>query len=484
MDLQLNFISRLKNVCLFIPFIFCLVYPFLNVPIYFIFNLAIFISFFIIVYNSMYSKRFILPIYFSYFFYTLFVYLISYAFSPVRDIISAEYINLVSGFLIFLIVLNTENINIKMYYPWFIAILILFVIDSFYDIGISSKGNLNLFAFIFLIFFGILLKEKKYYYGIVFFAAILFTKSQAAILSILFSSILYAYDNRKNIDVKNNKIMIIILIILGIFLVANIELKSIFDRLSWWYSAIKMFLERPFTGWGYSSFTHVVSAFSSLELKTIYPHNYFLGILAEGGIFALVFWILFLFKTVKVSRLPDRYILISLLVHSIFDIGPDTVCGWWLFMFYLALVLKNNSYIFIFTNNYVKIVKVAISLFIILILKYFQFSYSLFYVEHTIKNSINFISNSNYNAAIDLAEDALKKYPSNIDLASNRAFVYLQASKYDPVFMSDYLKSLEYILLINPYRKDIYNILIGNYQNIDQKLVLDVSKRMRLYIKN
>lgn len=384
----------------------------------------------------------------------------------------------------FLVVLNTKELEIKFYYPFFVLMLLVFIVDSFYDIGISSRGNLNLFAFVFLIAMGILLRERRYLFAAVFFVAVLFTRSYAAVLSILFSSFWYAYDNRKNIDIKNTKVVIFILLFLLGFLIANIEPSSVLDRLLWWKAAVRIFLERPFIGWGYSSFTHIVSSFLPSGLRTIYTHNYFLTLLAEGGIFAFVFWVLFLYKAITHANSFDKYLLIALVVHSIFDIGPETMCGWWLFMFYLALSCKNNSYIGILPRNYLKATKLAILLFVIVVFKFISFSYSLFYVDRVIKNSVKLISHSNYDEAINLAEEAVKRYPSNIDLASNRAFVYLQGLRYNSSLFPHYLKSLEYILLINPYRRDIYYALMENYKKMDQRLVLELSNRMKQYLKD
>ncbi|MCX7641803.1 MAG: O-antigen ligase family protein [Elusimicrobiales bacterium] len=477
-------VSNISRSIFFIPFLTCVLYPFWNISLYFLFNFFIIFFFIFVIYISIYTKRLILPPQIKYFLYIPTAFIISYIFSPIKNLLYYEYVNLISGFLIFFCVLNVEEIDIKWYYSLFFLTLILFILDNFIDIGISQKGNLNLFAFVFIIFTAILLSKKKYYYAVLFFIAILFTKSIASVFSILISCIVYAFDNRKNIDWKSNKIMLFIISILFLFLIIFVEPESVFDRLSWWGSTLKMFYERPIFGWGYSSFTHIISAFSKAELKSIYPHNYFLGILAEGGIFTFAFFIIFIFLSIKNIYTIERYVIIALLVHSFFDIGPDTTCGWWLFMFYLGYVLKTRSYLFIFNNSYIKIAKTIIVFTFISFIYFLYFWYLLFDVEHIIKKSQNLLNLGDYSKAIEVAELGVRKYPSNIDLAINRANIYLLLASKQPGKLIDYLKSLEYVLLINPYRKDIYNILIENYKNIDQKASIEIYKRMKEYIKS
>ncbi|MCX7905180.1 MAG: O-antigen ligase family protein [Elusimicrobiales bacterium] len=477
-------ISDIRRIILFIPFLTSALYPFWNIYLYFLFNFLIIFSFFFVIYYSISKETIILLSKIKYFFYLFCSFIFSYAFSPIKNLISYEYVNLVSGFLIFFCVLNVEEIEIKWYYFLFFLTLLLFILDSFIDLGISQKGNLNLFAFIFMIFSAIFLSKGKYYYAILFFVAILFTKSIASIFSILMSCVFYAFDNRKNIDWKSNKIMLFIISILFLFLIIFIEPKSVFDRLSWWGSALKMFYERPIFGWGYSSFTHIVSAFSNSELKSIYPHNYFLGILAEGGIFSFIFFVVFVFLSIKKIYTIEKYIIIALLIYSFFDIGLDTVCGWWLFMFYLAYSLRNKSYVFIINDLSRKLIK-FILIFTFFFLVYFVYlCYLLFDVDYIIRKSRYLLGINNYSEAVKLAEFGIKKYPSNIDIAINRANIYLSLANKEPNKIINYLKSLEYILLLNPYRRDIYYTLIKNYKNMDQDAVLDVYERMKKHIRS
>ncbi|MGC9070225.1 MAG: O-antigen ligase family protein [Elusimicrobiales bacterium] len=383
------------------------------------------------------------------------------------------------GFLIFLTVFYSKGYGLKGYILWMYIALIIFLIEEI--IGSSHKGNTNLMAFIFIIFSGLLLEEKRYYHAVIFFVSILITKSIAAVFSILVAALVYLFDNRKAIEWKNNAFAISVICVLCFSLFYFVDVSSLTDRFEWWKVGVRMFLERPFAGWGYSSFTYILPAFSHSSLKTLYTHNHFLSVLCEGGILAFVVWIYFIARTLTSAFGVSRYVLVAVFVDSFFDIGPDTSCGWWLVMFYIAKSLKTRSSpLIIVSIEYKKIAYGLIVIAVFFLLKFICFSYSLWKIEKTVKE---IFSSSDIHSSIILADKALKNYPKSIDIAEARAYAYLKLARSNPPAIIDYLKSLEYILVLNPYRDDIYNILLKYYSKADRKVYRDIFLRKNKYIK-
>lgn len=475
-----NLLAKTSSI---LPFLAVIFYPFWNAKIYFVLNFITIASFIFFVFGLYYDGRIELVEGYKYLIYFFLIYLISFAFSPLRDIISAEYVNFFSGLIIFTLTVNLRHFDFRYYYPFFFSILLIFLIDNFFGLDFSLKGNTNLFSFIFMVIIGMFLENKNYYATIPFFIGILFTKSYSAILAIFLVSIIYLLRNTKMNEFQKDKPVYIFLLVLIFFIIMNIEPKSIYDRLSWWLAAIRIFYDRFLIGWGYSSFSHIFSAYYSGSLKTIYPHNFLLSILTEGGIFALLFFSIFLFKVISKIQGTSKYILFALLFHSFFDIGVDTTCGWWLFMFYLGFCFKKSSYIVFLNNIKPKFFYLIILTLFLLFFNFMKFSYSLIYIENTIEKSLHLLSSLRYTDAIQTINKAIEKYPSSIDLAKTRAFIY---SKYysvnDKAFLH-YLSSLEYFLILNPYQKEIYQILSTYYGRIDRKLLEDLERRKRLYIK-
>ncbi len=473
-----NLFLALPNIAHILPFISVVVYPFIGIYSYFFLNAAVFFAFISQIYLTLIEKRFVFPKIAVYLLIFFFTYIFSYIFSPVRDIISAENVNFFMGLLLFLTVLNSKGYSPNGYLPWMYASVVVFLME---EIGVfPHRGNINLMAFVFIIFSGILLEDKRYYHALVFFAAILLTKSISAIFGVLAASVVYLYDNREWIEWKKNAFAFGIIFILFISLFYFIDVSSMSDRLEWWLASLRMFIERPFSGWGYASFTYILSSFLPSSFKTLYPHNHFLSVLCEGGIIAFVFWIFFVVKTFSYISGVSRYVFISVLIHSFFDIGPDTSAGWWLFMYYFARILKMRASLFIASVEYKKTAYALIGISLILFFKFLNFSYYLWNVEKVL-NKI--YSSSDFHLSLELSENALKKYPTSIDLAMARAYLYYKLALLNKSFVADYIKAVEYILILNPYRNDIYTTLLNYYSNADKDIYREVLLRRNKYIK-
>ncbi|MEW6012471.1 MAG: O-antigen ligase family protein [Elusimicrobiota bacterium] len=477
------------KTAVFIPFISLLFYGFINVKVYFLLNSLVFIYFFIYLIKLRSGSCFYLPYGYKYLFSAVFVSLFSFALSPVKGLISMEYINFISGFIIFFIVLNIdEEIDYRYFYPFLVVMAISGAYKSFMgkEELISTLKNANTLAFVSILIIGMLAEKKKYYMAIFFAGVLISTKSIAAMLSIMVVSFYYGFKNRKNIDFKNNHIVFSAMIILFLFLLVNIDFKSVTDRISWWKACLDMFFERPIFGFGYSSFTHIISAFMDGGLKSSYAHNYFLESMAENGLIFSFLWFLFLFISVRKSQGFYKYSLMAALIHSFFDFGMDTLAGWWFFMFFLALSHKKEKLMFRLKEDYRKYRIYLISSSLILIVSWVLYSYKYYRIDKANYEILKLYLQKDFKKASDKIYEFMPLYPDNIDLTFRR--IEINRSFYDMTgderYLKETAKSLEYLLLINPYYRPAYDNLERIYEFIrDDKSLAEIRNRKKTYIK-
>jgi len=119
-----------------------------------------------------------------------------------------------------------------------------------------------------------------------------------------------------------------------------IRIKTSFsDRTKFWQGAISMFKEKPFLGWGLSSFETIYPRYQSSAIEYAkYPHNYYLGLLAETGATGAIFFYIFIisliylgFKSIQKTlskNFDDKKLILSSIfffsilgpiIHSSFD---------------------------------------------------------------------------------------------------------------------------------------------------------------------
>lgn len=473
----------------FFPFIAMIFYGFWNIKIYLILNSIVFITFILLLFHIYKKKYFLLTDGYQYFFAAVGVSLLSFSLTPLRNLISAEYINFLSGFIIFFITINIQDNDrdIKYFYPFLLIIVIVSVYNLISgDDVIATFRNSNTLAFFSILIIGMLLEKRKYYAAVIFFCVLISTRSIAGMLSVVLVSSYYCFNNRKNIDFKNNKIVLSIVLLLIMFLIFNIDDRSISDRLNWWRSSFDMFRERPLIGWGYSGFTYLISAFSSNGPKSLYAHNYFIETLAEEGIIFSAVWFYFLFLIIKRSKNFYHYALLSALLQSLFDFGIDTTCGWWFFMYILAESAKKDLLMFRLSNNGKKIISFIAALSSLVFIVWLYFSFKYIDIEKRLKVINELINNKRYDLALAYSEDSIGKNPDNFDIALKRAFVLEEIADVtnDKRAYMDLAKSLEYILIINPYYKRAYDKLEKIYEMTgEENLIRDLKYRKKIYIQ-
>ncbi len=145
----------------------------------------------------------------------------------------------------------------------------------------------------------------------------------------------------------------------------SIQQGKIPDRYSWWLSSAEMIKDRPFLGYGLSTFRDIYNEYRRLDYETVEEgdqeahitpeaaHNEYLNIAAAQGLLGLIAWLAIIFFVIgKVNAMlfeerenPDYYILLGLkgalvvyLVQVFFSFGVISTLT--LFFVYLGAALS------------------------------------------------------------------------------------------------------------------------------------------------
>ena len=285
---------------------------------------------------------------------------LSYRLSPVSGLIAPEWWNYLTG--IFILALASaltpserKNADLALRAAaWFVVLL------NFYQAylvavkyagdpasplpaaltcltaSLSNANTLGLFA---ILLIPLAVAWRDFFLLGALLIVLIGTLSIAAVLGLLAGACFYAADNVRIVDLKKNWRLFAVVAAVAAVAVSQLESASVSDRLLWWGSALRMFLDRPLLGFGAGAFTYVYPAFhhpAAARLAAIYVHNYYLEFLAENGLIASVFW-----GWAVVSRLKDikglkKYALIAGLVHSLADFGLAVPAIFFIFCYLLS----------------------------------------------------------------------------------------------------------------------------------------------------
>ncbi|MBT4916949.1 tetratricopeptide repeat protein [Candidatus Peregrinibacteria bacterium] len=131
------------------------------------------------------------------------------------------------------------------------------------------------------------------------------------------------------------------------------SLTSKQERVDFWIGAIELTKEKPLLGWGPFSFRQAYNGIQKTFLgNSDHPHNVFLKIAAENGIFALFGFIAFLltvgfttvsrFKTISKPKRQAAYVLsvgvLGAFAHSLIDYNFNFIVNLMLLFLFLAFI--------------------------------------------------------------------------------------------------------------------------------------------------
>ncbi|MFB0527741.1 MAG: O-antigen ligase family protein [bacterium] len=127
-------------------------------------------------------------------------------------------------------------------------------------------------------------------------ACLFLTKSLGAIMGVILGicAILY-FKHGKQIFIKFRYIFIASAVVVVVLLLLKLRQLQVYNRLLWWWGALKMVYQRPLIGVGLGGFKTAYAKYKLIGLNPSYPYNYFLQLAAETGIVGLGVFLWFLF---------------------------------------------------------------------------------------------------------------------------------------------------------------------------------------------
>lgn len=172
-----------------------------------------------------------------------------------------------------------------------------------------------------------------YLVGCLLMVACLFlTKSLGGIIGVIFAiCIILYFKYGKQVFFKFRYMFIAMGVVVVVLLLFKLKELQVYNRLLWWWGALRMVYERPLIGVGLGGFETAYVKYKLTGLNSLYAHNYFLQIGAEMGVIGLGAFLWFLFmvwKHIKFlskgSKLSSFEIgvlgsLVAVLFHNLID---------------------------------------------------------------------------------------------------------------------------------------------------------------------
>ena len=284
-------------------------------------------------------------------------------------------------------------------------------------------------------------KSKKGIVGfsflcLILFLSVLLTKALSAFLSLILSMIflftLLSWGKKTKGMNKNAGIILVLFFVclVGLFLKRSesfVDLKnpqnSFLQRTYYWQSALEIISEHSITGIGAGNFKIVYPRFKNTNAnETIYAHNSFLQIWAESGFPALAFFLLFVFivfnRALKTRPKPiDAGIIagcFAVLLHNLTDYTlfvSQSGHMWWI-LFGCVLSGSEHDLKIIEEGSYRRSSSLKWCYIVFSLLLLFN-AFSFFMSERSIKKSVNFFKNDDFDNSITSARVALRYKPDN-----------------------------------------------------------------------
>ncbi|MBI5209517.1 MAG: O-antigen ligase family protein [Elusimicrobia bacterium] len=119
---------------------------------------------------------------------------------------------------------------------------------------------------------------------------------------------------------------------------------AVMDRLRWWSAAGRMFLDRPWTGFGPGAFAYVAPAFSTGDgVKTLYAHQVVLETLAECGWLYGAAWFAGIAALLRGRDRPKAFGALTVLIQSMWDITLSIPACFWMFCYFAGSAVRESG---------------------------------------------------------------------------------------------------------------------------------------------
>jgi len=220
------------------------------------------------------------------------------------------------------------------------------------------------------LFYDWIIKKKKrdLFIFIIFLPFFIFSFSRSAYLDFLIIA-LFIFLKSRNLSYKEDTFSLIFLALIFLFFVLmqkeiyqikfleklsfvketiNLEPRSFFsERPEYFHQGIKGFLERPLFGWGLGNYIYLSKKHTSENLQQVSSAlNFPLTILAEGGIFVFISFLLFLFFSIiniDYNLKPIFYLFFYLSLNFLTDYTYSIYSLFILWFLILGLSIKEEK---------------------------------------------------------------------------------------------------------------------------------------------
>jgi hypothetical protein len=205
----------------------------------------------------------------------------------------------------------------------------------------SAFLNQNVFAGTILMLLPLSLQKKDYFLAVGLLIVLWWEKSVGAWLG--FSGALMLA--RRSAGTSGYRLGVAVGLACFVILYARLESPDVLHRWNWWQAALRMAWERPWFGFGPSSYGSVVCAYQepSLGLSTLYAHQHFLETAAECGFPYLLVWGAGLGHCLSRGGAHKRFGAVAVLIQSLWDYSLSIPANYWLFCYYAASSISECS---------------------------------------------------------------------------------------------------------------------------------------------
>ena len=422
---------------------------------------------------------------------------ISLILSPIRNLITGEWINLVIGFLIIFLSRGLSARQEEKIFKFIIFSVYIICAIAFYESLFkgqfppsSTLLNSNALALFCLLIIPLAIAFKKYALAGTVFIVLILTASLAGFLAFVVVLFFYLAETYG----KKSKKFIIPLICFGLIMIiyalVGLDFKSVIDRLIWWRDGFKIIADKSLIGFGFGSFSFIYPAYHESAIggiSSIYAHNYFLEFLAENGIVSSIIWFSCLVISFIKGRAIIKYSILAVLLHSFVDFGLSLPFNFWLFCFILGINNKLSK-----SDKYEKPIygKLCALIILCVFISSLQYGYKRLKLkgiyEEIIQASGGFPPQAgqdyigDFKASLTLLDRAIIIDKNNPLIYKLKGNIYLDAAykKKDKFLFFEAATAFEESLIYNPYDKVVYKKLLNIYEYVgEKKLIEDLKSR-------
>jgi|GEM_PF-2278674 len=189
-------------------------------------------------------------------------------------------------------------------------------------------------------------------------ACLFLTKSPGGIIGVILGICVILYFKQgKQIFIKFRYIFIALAVVIVVLLLFTLRQLQVYNRILWWWGALRMVYQRPLIGIGLGGFETAYAKYKLTGLNPLYAYNYFLQLAAEMGVVGLGAFLWFLFmvgkhikflsKRSKLSSLEIGVFgsLVAVLFHNLIDYNLYIPANAILFWVFLGLLITGPGFL-------------------------------------------------------------------------------------------------------------------------------------------